>query len=70
MARGHAKVALELIQQRGLDGCGGPIRGVTALCLVVQFQPVEHLAKLMDAGLVDTGEPWSGPPSVDTKVLI
>lgn len=55
VATGHAEVAYELIRQRGVDGCAGPSRGVNALRLAVQFQPVHLVAKLMDAGLVDTG---------------
>lgn len=57
VATGHPEVAYELIRQHGIDGCGGPSRGVDALCLAVQFQP-DHdvLTKLMDAGVVDTGE--------------
>lgn len=56
VATGHPEVACELIQQRGIDGCGGPSRGVNALSLAAQFQSIHILAKLLDAGVVDTGD--------------
>eukprot|EP00903_Cladosiphon_okamuranus_P008849 g8473.t1 len=44
VATGHLEVACELIRQRGIDGCAGPSRGVSALCLPVRLQQVQVLA--------------------------
>ena len=51
---GHSDVARELIQQCGIDGCGGDTRGVSALKLAAQQQHLDFMA-LPGAGVVDTG---------------
>lgn len=52
---GHSDVARELIQQCGIDGCGGDTRGVSALKLAAQQQHLDFMALLTGAGVVDTG---------------
>lgn len=52
---GHSAVVRELIQQRGIDGCGGASRGLEALRLAAEHQCIDIMAMLTDAGVVDTG---------------
>ncbi len=52
----HSEVARELLQQVGLDGCGGACRGVQAFSLAaIVGRPVDTLAALTQAGVVDNG---------------
>lgn len=56
---GNADVIRELIQQFGVEGCGGESHGVQALrraaiCFTC-WEPVDIMAILTDAGVVDTG---------------
>ena len=45
-----------LIQEFGIEGCGGASGGVRALELAAQIQHVEVMAVLTNAGVVDTGK--------------
>lgn len=47
---GHVEVARELIQEHGIEGCGGATGGLNALCQAATEQHVEVMA-----GVVDTG---------------
>lgn len=57
---GHAAAAVELIQQLGLKGAGGPSGGVEALGQAAQNNRVGVLAVLTEAGVVDTGRALTG----------
>lgn len=50
----------ELIQQVGIDGCGGKSGGLDALCLAADKQQLDTMATLTNAGVVDTGPALSG----------
>lgn len=52
---GHLGVVCELIQQLGIEGCGGASGGVDALHRASLYQRVDVMTVLMDAGVVDTG---------------
>ena len=52
---GHLGVVRELVQQVGIDGCGGPSGGVEALRMAAMKQHVDIMGELMGAGVVDTG---------------
>lgn len=52
---GHSEVARELIQQRGMGGCGGASGGAEALSAAAGGQHVDILRMLTDAGVTDTG---------------
>lgn len=52
---GHPKVVRELVQHRGIEGCGGISRGNIALEAAAQYQRLESMAVLFDAGVVDKG---------------
>lgn len=53
--KGHSEVVRELIQQRGVKGCGGASGGVQALVFASEEQRMYIMATLVDAGVVDTG---------------
>lgn len=53
--RGHSHVVSEMMQQVGIEGCGGPTAGVDALHQAAQKQRLGILKMLADAGVVDTG---------------
>lgn len=54
--RGHAGVVRELLQQVGIEGCGGASAGVDALELAVQSEDTQDaMTVLIEAGVVDTG---------------
>lgn len=53
-AGGHSEVVRELIQQFGIEGCGGASRGVDALSRAAQEQYMDIMAMLVEAGVVDT----------------
>ncbi len=53
--RGHLEVVRELVQQVGIEGCGGASEGIDALCLASRDQHLEIMALLTDAGVVDDG---------------
>lgn len=52
---GHPGVVHELIQQRGIQGCGGASGGVEALGLAAHGRHTEIMVMLTNAGVVDTG---------------
>eukprot|EP00752_Nemacystus_decipiens_P011612 g10310.t1 len=52
----HLEVVRELIQQVGIEGCGGETRGENALEGAAMGQHLDVMAMLMDAGVVDTGK--------------
>ncbi|CAM9523436.1 unnamed protein product [Scytosiphon promiscuus] len=51
---GHSGVVRELVQQRGIRGCSGEGGGFRALLLAANFQHVDIVAMLTDAGVADT----------------
>ena len=53
---GHAELVQELVQQLGIEGCGGASGGVDALFMAAQKQHVAVLAILVAAGVVDSGK--------------
>lgn len=52
---GHSEVVLELIQQVGIEGCGGASGGVDSLFAATGAKHVGIMTMLLDAGVVDTG---------------
>ena len=52
---GHSGVVRELVQQFGIEGCGGASRGVDALAVAAMNQHMDTMAVLTDAGVVDSG---------------
>ena len=52
---GHWEVAHELIQEHGIDGCGGIYGGVQALFVAAQNQHVLVMEVLTRAGVIDSG---------------
>lgn len=60
---GHADVVRELIQQVGIDACGGVSGGLQALCLATRNCDTncsDVLSILTDAGVVGTGDALCG----------
>lgn len=53
---GHLDVVRHLVQNLGIEACGGAGYGSQALCLAAQQQRVDVMAVLMGAGVVDTGK--------------
>lgn len=53
---GHSDVVHELIDQLGIEGCGGASAGVDALRQAAGYQHLGILSILTDAGVLDTGE--------------
>ncbi|CAM9872799.1 unnamed protein product [Ectocarpus fasciculatus] len=51
----HAAVVRELMQQLGIQGCGGASAGEDALRWAVRTQKYDIVVMLTDAGVVDTG---------------
>lgn len=60
---GHSEVVHELLQDLGIEGCGGASGGVDALTRAAGHQHVEIMGMLTSAGVVA----WSTPPSVVTR---
>ena len=54
-SHGHEDIVRELIQQVGIEGCGGPSGGVKALILAAKKQHVHIMAVLAEAGVMDVG---------------
>lgn len=52
----HTDVVIDLIQQVGIEGCGGVSGGINALCMAAKNGHVGIMVILTDAGVVDTGE--------------
>ena len=52
---GHSEVVRCMIQEVGIEGCGGASGGVLALSCAAENQHVDTMAVLTDAGIVDTG---------------
>lgn len=52
---GRVEVVRKLIEEVGIEGCGGYSGGATALALAASDQHVEIMELLTDAGAVDTG---------------
>lgn len=52
---GHLSVVREMIQQVGIEGCGGETAGVDALFAAAKASHLDIMATLMDAGVVDSG---------------
>ena len=52
---GHLEVVRELVQQVGIERCGGASGGVEALAMAAMDQRVDIMAVLTGAGVVDTG---------------
>lgn len=50
---GHLDAVRELLQQVGLEGCGGPTRGESALDFAGRQERLEIMATLTDAGVAD-----------------
>ncbi len=53
--RGHSGVVRELVQQVGIEGCGGASGGLQALSMAASRHHLDIMALLTDAGVVDTG---------------
>ena len=53
---GHAEVVRELVQQVGLEGCGGASGGVDALVWAAQEQQLDIMAVLTNTRVVDPGD--------------
>lgn len=53
--RGHSEVVRELLQQVGIEGCGGPSGGYHALCSAAGEKRLDIMAILTDTGVADTG---------------
>lgn len=53
--RGHSEVVGELVQQCGIEGCGGASKGVQALEMAAMTRYPDIMALLTDAGVVDNG---------------
>ena len=51
---GHSEIVREMIQQFGIERCGGENGGELALARATRFQHVDCMRLLMDAGAVDT----------------
>ena len=51
----HAEIVHELIQEHGIEGCGGVSGGVTALEMAVLEERLGIMAVLTSAGVVDNG---------------
>lgn len=54
--RGHSEIVQELIQEHGIEGCGGTSGGTQALEAAAAHQHVDIMELLTSAGVVDTGE--------------
>ncbi len=54
--KGHLEVVRELVQQVGIEGCGGATGGLHALLLGAIHQHLDVMAVLTNAGVVDNGE--------------
>lgn len=54
--KGHSEVVRELVQQCGIEGCGGASKGVQALEMAAINRYPDIMALLTDAGVVDNGE--------------
>ena len=52
---GHLEAVRWIMQEVGIDGCGGASGGVDAMWRAASFDHVDVLAVLADAGVVDTG---------------
>lgn len=52
---GHSEVVRGMMQEVGIEGCGGASGGVNALLRAVSNQHVDIMAVLHDAGVVDNG---------------
>ncbi len=52
---GHFEVVRELVQQVGIEGCGGASEGVDALEQAARKQHLDIMAMLANVGVVDTG---------------
>ena len=52
---GHWEIVRELVQQLGIEGCGGPTAGVLAFRLAALDQHLDIMAMLADAGVEVTG---------------
>ena len=71
---GHADLVRELIQQVGIEGCGGKISGVHAVLVAVRQQfhaacCVDVMAILIDAG-VDTREALGAAAAYGNEVAV
>ncbi|CAN0359869.1 unnamed protein product, partial [Ectocarpus sp. 12 AP-2014] len=53
--RGDSDAVRELIRHVGIEGCGGPSRGVNALVTAARDKHVDNMVLLTDAGVVDKG---------------
>ncbi|CAM9769967.1 unnamed protein product [Pylaiella littoralis] len=53
--KGYSGVVRELIRQVGIEGCGGPSAGQTALRMAAVYKHMDIMVILMDAGVVDAG---------------
>ncbi|CAM9660104.1 unnamed protein product [Ectocarpus sp. 4 AP-2014] len=51
---GHIEVVRDLLQHSGIVGCGGASVGVDALRLAAQFQHVDIMTMLIEAGVANT----------------
>lgn len=54
-AQGNTKVVRMMIEQFGIQGCGGRTGGIGTLCVAAGKQHIDTMAVIMDAGVVDTG---------------
>ena len=54
-AFGYTEVVRELLQQAGIEGCGGESGGLDALRQAAERQHVDIMTMLTDAGVTDTG---------------
>lgn len=58
---GHLDVVCELVQQFGIEGCGGTSGGVDALCQASWRPHFDIMTVLADAGVVGTGNALPPP---------
>ena len=54
-AAGHSEIACELMQQFGIEGCGGISGGTGALQLAASYPAIAIMRMLTSAGVADTG---------------
>lgn len=54
-AQGYTKVVRMMIEQFGIQGCGGQTGGIGTLCVAAGKEDIDTMTAIMDAGVIDTG---------------
>ena len=67
---GHLDAVREMIQEVGVDGCGGASGGVDALQLAAKGQHIDVMAILTGAGVIDTGRVLSFATMIGRKPAV